>query len=1040
MLAFVNLHTHSAYSLLDGMCRIDELVARAKELGQPAIAITEHGNLHSLIKMKRECDKHGIKLIPGIEAYIVPDRLKKDKENRKSFHLLLLARNDEGLSNLFRLSSDSYLTGFYGRPRTDHSVIRELGKGIIATTSCMAGEIPVALMSGDKDRAEEILDLYLQSFDAVYAELQATPSQEQIALNQMIYELAKARNLPLIVTNDVHYVRKEDASIHDVYLQIATGSDDFQFDSKVYWFKSEEETREYLKPSGLPDEAIDEAIENTVKIAEECTAEVKLGQPLLPVAQVPEGYTADSYLAAEARYALVRYLLENPELDREKYWKRFKYEMEVIKEAGLSGFLLLFREIQQFAKSRGIPAGPARGSSGGSLISFLAGITRVDPIKHNVSFERFYVPGRRGFPDIDMDFAPDRRPELYRFMAERFGAEKVAQISTFQTLKPRSALKDVARVLGIDYGIAEQISAAVPQDLSDPETGDKIPVTMETALQESPRLRAFKEEYPLLFEIAERIEGIPRHASIHAAGVIVSPVPIADIAPLGRAKDEDSLPVIQWDMEDVEAAGFLKFDLLGLDAMSVIDKCIKMTGNPIDLLKIPLDDKKVYDELKAGHTYGVFQLNTSSGTHMTRRVKPENFDHLADICALDRPGPMNSGQADEYISRRFGRSAITYVHPSVEDDLKPTYGVLVYQDQLLSVVRKVAGFSWPEADKLRKAVGKKKMEELKALRPAFIEGCTKTVGMDPEAAERLWDQIERHGSYSFNRSHSVAYALVAYWTAWLKAHYPAEFMAATLSNECRGTGDARQEKLQAAAAECRRLGLEILPPDVNLSKADFTVEDGKIRFGLRAVAGIGDKAVDVIVAGQPFESFEDFLERMPGRPVGKRVILSLILSGAMNRFADPEAENPILDLVKKYGEIRGEKIDEISIGTQRFRLGGRKKPKPEDFEIPLLGMRLAEHPLAGVEVDYEERLEGEQATVAGILTNKRKTTIKRGRNAGAEMGFAFLDTPYGIIKLVLFPEAWAQYNDKLKKDACLKAVGTKEQDGLIVKKLSQLRR
>lgn len=1039
-MAFVNLHTHSAYSLLDGMCRIDELVARAKELGQPAIAITEHGNLHSLIKMKRECDKQGIKLIPGIEAYIVPDRLQKSKEHKKSFHLLMLARNDEGLSNLYRISSDSYLTGFYGRARTDHSVIRELGKGIIATTSCMAGEIPVALMSGDESGAEEILEAYLQSFDAVYAELQATPSQEQIALNQMIYGLARAKDLPLIVTNDVHYVRKEDAPIHDIYLQIATGSDDFQFDSKVYWFKSEEETREYLAPSGLPDEAIDEAIENTVRIAEGCTAEVKLGQPLLPVAQVPEGYTSDSYLAAEARYALVRYLMENPELDRKKYWDRFKYEMSVIEEAGLSSFLLLFREIQQFAKKQDIPAGPARGSSGGSLISFLAGITRVDPIRHNVSFERFYVPGRRGFPDIDMDFDPERRPELFRFMAERFGEEKVAQISTFHTLKPRSALKDVARVLGIDYGIAEQISAAVPQDLSDPETGDKIPVTMETALQESPRLRVFKEEYPKLFEIAERIEGIPRHASVHAAGVIVSPVAIKDIAPLGRAKDEDSLPVIQWDMEDVETAGFLKFDLLGLDAMGVIDKCLKMIGEPIDLLKIPLDDKKVYDELKAGHTYGIFQLNTSSGTHMTRRVRPEEFNHLADICALDRPGPMNSGQADEYISRRFGRSTVTYVHPSVEEDLKSTYGVLVYQDQLLSVVRKVAGFTWAEADRLRKSVGKKKMEELKALRPAFIEGCAKTVGMDPEDAERLWDQIERHGSYSFNRSHSVAYSLVSYWTAWLKVHYPVEFMAATLSNESRGSGDARQEKMQAAAAECRRLGIEILPPDVNRSRVDFTVEDGKIRYGLRAVTGIGDKAVDTIIAGQPFESLEDFCERMPGRPVGKRVITALILSGAMNSFADPEAESPILDLLGRYGAIRGEKLDEIVVGGHRFKFTARRKPNPDELEVPLLGMRLAEHPLAGVDVDYVDRIEGEQATIAGIVTSKRKTTIKRGRNAGAEMGFGFLDTPFGNVKLVLFPEAWERYNARLKKDAILKAVGTKEQDGLIVKKLSQLRR
>lgn len=1055
------------------MAKVADIAKRAKELGMPAVAVTEHGNMHSYFKFYKACQKEGVKPILGCEVYTCDDRTQKDKSVLREYHhLVLLAKNNEGLENLVKIVSDASLVGFYQKPRTDFGFLKEHGKGIIALSACQAGLIPEFLLkdvpscwevrgkkkqinlkltksfrnlrSANKgyDRARELVDLHKEIFDEFYLELEASDTHRQIVLNRLLVKLAKETNTPLVVTNDSHYVLKEDAEVHEVLLAIQTNSklkdpNRFKLDSNCYWFKSEEETIEYLKLSELDQEIIDEAITNTGLIAEKCNVELELGTFHFPEVDIPEGETASSHLEAEANKGLEE-MVRTFGLDYAKYKERLDYELKVICEMGFAEYFLVVKDIYDFARKENIMAGPARGSAGGALVSRCLGITKIDPIKHDLSFERFLCPGRVSLPDIDCDFSPAQRKKLFQYLIDKYGAEKCAHIGTFGTLNPRMLIRDIGRAYDIPFEIVDQIAKAVPEMITDEESGDRISITIDSSLEESEVLQEYAERYPYIFDAARKLEGLPRHTSVHAAGIIISPHPLYGRVPLARNKDPlDPLAITMVDMHDMEDLGYVKMDLLGVEALTIIDECVKSIEKihnvKVDLLKVPLDDPKVYRNICNMKIFGIFQISTNVGKKMVSKIQPENFNELVDILALARPGPMKSGQDQEYVMRKIGVKPIDYPHEDLKELLSKTYGLFLYQEQCMGITRILAGFDHMDADRFRKGIGKKIPELIEEIKTEFLEGCKVVGKASPEVAEKVWGMLEKFAGYGFNLSHAVAYAYITYWMAWLKTYYPTEFMAATLTSEYQGSGADKDTKVADAMFECRNMGIKILQPNINESSNKFEViGNKKIRFPISAIKGVGAKAVEAIIEHKPYDSLDDFVERVPKRNCNKKIVQILILAGAFD-FYHPNR----LMLIQLYFDIRGEKPDAEVKVDRKTKIKIPKNSVDYDFyemlewERILLGSYVSGHPLEQLEADtWKDKDPGSRITVVGKVYDHRNLEIKKGRSAGRMMSIVNIDTVEGQLTVVLFADEFEKFRDKIRKNNIIKVTGKfGERDG-----------
>ncbi|ADU50493.1 DNA polymerase III catalytic subunit, DnaE type [Thermaerobacter marianensis DSM 12885] len=906
MQPFVHLHVHSEYSLLDGAARVGELAARAAELGMPALALTDHGVMYGAIDFYKACKKHGIKPIIGCELYLAR-RTRHDREPKvddQSYHLLALAQNETGYRNLIKIVSRAYAEGFYYKPRADKELLAEHSEGLIVTSGCIGSEIPRLLLEGREEEALKAVRWYLEVFgDRFYFEIQDHGIPEERRAYARILELARRFDVPVVATNDVHYLHKDDAAAHEVLLCIQTGKtlDDphrMRFDGAEFYLKSPEEMAALFRD-------VPEALANTVQLAERCQLEFEFGRFLLPHYEVPEGHDAASYL---------RYLCETKLPERypdagSEVWDRLNHELAVITRMGYPAYFLIVWDFVDYARRNGIAVGPGRGSAAGSLVAYVLGITDIDPLRYNLLFERFLNPERVTMPDIDIDFDDHRRDEVIDYVVRKYGRDRVAQIITFGRMLARAVIRDVGRVMGLPYGEVDKIAKMVPAQLG---------ITLDQALEASPELKQAYEQQPVvrqLVDMARKLEGMPRHASVHAAGVVIGRDPLMEHVPLQRMQDGST--VTQFPMTTLEELGLLKMDFLGLRTLHVIQEteAIINTTGARDVLAgesggggaeepgaaprfrvrdIPLDDPATFEAMSRGDTAAMFQVESSGFTQMLRSLRPSSIEDLIAAVALFRPGPLGSGMVDDFIKRKHGQVPVEYPHPWLEPILKETYGTIVYQEQVMQIASVMAGFTLGEADLLRRAMGKKKPEEMQKQREKFLAGA-EAKGVDRKLAEHIFDLMEYFAGYGFNKSHSAAYGYLAYVTAYLKTHYPAPYMAATLSSVM-----SNSDRVAEYIGECRRLGIPVLPPDINESQALFTVVPDPrapggqaIRFGLAAVKNVGFGAIESIVSareqGGPFRSLDDFCRRVDLRQVNRRALESLIKAGAFDSLGHPRA-------------------------------------------------------------------------------------------------------------------------------------------------------
>lgn len=870
---FIHLHNHTEYSLLDGACRIKDLIKRAVELQMPAVAITDHGVLYGVIDFYREALKQGIKPVIGCEVYVAP-RSRWDKEPRiddNLGHLVLLCKNQEGYRNLVQIVTRAYLEGFYYKPRVDMELLEQYSKGLIALSACLAGEIPRLILEDRYDRAVEKAQQYQCLFGPgnFYLEMQDHGIPEEKRVCQALCRMSDETGIPLVASNDIHYVRKTDAEAHDVLLCIQTGSvvDEpgrLRFTGSEFYLKDQNEMEALFghRP---------EALENSLAIAEACQVTFEFGSFHLPYFDIAEGYTPESYLAELAweKFAL-RYPSSSPALV-----DRMDYELQVISSMGFAEYFLIVQDLVNWARVNHVPVGPGRGSAAGSLVSYVLGITTIDPLQYDLLFERFLNPERVSMPDIDIDFCFEKRDRVIEYIIDKYGADKVAQIITFGTMAARAAIRDVGRALNVPYAEVDRIAKLIPAELG---------VTIDKALEVSADLTAaYAGDYTTrkIIDTARALEGMPRHASIHAAGVVIGKENLSTLLPL--QKTPEGHVITQFTKETVEDIGLLKMDILGLRTLTVIDRAVEIiahtTGREIDLDVLPLDDARVYDLLSRGDTIGVFQLESEGLRRILRDMAPGRFQDLIAVIALYRPGPLGSGMVEDFINCKHGRQEIHYPHPLLEEILKETYGVILYQEQVMRVASDLAGFTMGEADVLRRAMGKKKPEELKAQRDKFVQGAAKNQ-IHTGIAEHLFDLMESFAGYGFNKSHSAAYALISYQTAFLKTHYPIQYMCAFLTSVIDN-----QDRVVFYLRECRRMGINVLPPDINESFENFTVAGDSIRFGLGAIKNVGYNAVRSIVRSRkdrPFSSLFDFCQRVDLSQVNKRMLENLILAGCFD--------------------------------------------------------------------------------------------------------------------------------------------------------------
>jgi DNA polymerase-3 subunit alpha len=1046
--SFVHLHVHTQFSLLDGANQIDPLIRQVKAFGQPAIAITDHGNMFGAIEFYRKAKEIGVKPIIGCEAYMAMGsrHAKKDSglAHNDYYHLILLAQNVTGYQNLIRLVSKGYLEGFYYKPRIDKELLRSHHDGLIALSGCLSGEIPYLIsrqnMAGAMAVAKEFEEIFGKG--QFFLEVQANGLEHQRIVNAGLIDIHKKLGIPLVGTNDCHYLRKEDARPHELMLCLQTGktlSDPtrMKFDTDQLYVKSTEE----IAPAFAE---FPGAVANTCLIAEACDLELTLNRTHLPQYKVPEGFeNREAYLEHLAVTGLKERLQERPPARPVAlYERRLREELMVICSMGFAGYFLIVWDIIRFARSRHIPVGPGRGSAAGSLVAYALRITNLDPLEYGLLFERFLNPERVSLPDIDMDFCMERRGEVINYVVEKYGTDHVAQIITFGTLGAKAAIRDVGRVLEMPYAEADKVAKLVPNQLN---------ITLQEALELEPRLRELVQSDPKVAElmsIAQSLEGLARHASTHAAGVVISEGPLTDYVPLYKGANDEI--VTQYSMGDIEKIGLVKFDFLGLKTLTMIRRAETLINErrpnapPFRIDQIPFNDQKTFALLSSGKTTGIFQLESSGMRDLLTGLKPDRFEDIIAIIALYRPGPMDL--IPDFIKRKQGKVPITYEIPELEPILKETYGVIVYQEQVMAIANKVAGFTLGQADILRRAMGKKKPEEMEKLRTQFLQGAVKSKIPDKKA-ERLYELIYKFAGYGFNKSHAAAYAVLCYQTAYLKAHYPTEFMAALMTMDMGNT-----DKIVSYFTECRELGIKVLGPDINVSGKDFTVVDDAIRFGLAAIKNVGESAVESIIAVRnttgPFLSLFDFCRRIDLRRVNKRMVEGLIKTGAFDSTGAKRAQLlAVLDQAMEYGAVaqRERDLGQTSMFGEEMG-GGGASPEPDALRLPsvpewdqaqrlkyereLTGFYISAHPLSRYEPllailattttrDLSESADGKEVKVCGIIVAMRSMVTKKGDR----MAYLTLEDLHGTAEVITFPDVYKIAQDWIAPEGLVRVSG-----------------
>ncbi len=1016
---FTHLHVHSEFSLLDGLGRITDLVDSAAQQGFDSLAITDHGALYGAVAFYQACVTKGIKPIIGVETYVARRSMteKEGKADAQPFHLILLAKNDVGYRNLCRLVTDAHVDGYYYKPRIDREHLARYADGLVGLSACLGGEIPRALEIEDWDLARSVAGQYGDIFGKgnFFLELQDHGLPEQRALNEKLLRLGPEAGLPLVVTNDLHYVHEAQADAHDVLLCVGTGNNidtanRLKFETRDFWLKSAAQMAALF-----PDQP--DAISNSRLISEMTDIKLPLGQLRIPHFPVPDGETPESWLRTECVRGLVRrYGKVTPELQA-----RLDYELGVILSMGYAGYFLIVADFIRFAREQGIQT-TCRGSAPGSIVTYTLGITPVDPIAYELPFERFLNPDRVTMPDIDVDFEDGRRDEVIAYVTRKYGADHVAQIITFGTMLARAAIRDVGRVLGHSYGEVDRIAKAVPNQLG---------IRLDEAIETSPELRGLVEGDPAVKRItdfARQLEGVARNASTHAAGVVISREPLTELMPLQKATNSDAL-MTQYEMHGIEALGLLKFDFLGLSNLTILRQAVDLVreerGIEIDLDAIPLDDALTFELLASGETTGIFQLESAGMRRYIRDLRPTSVLDLAAMVALYRPGPMENIPA--YIRRKHGQEKVTYLHPLLEPYLNKTYGIFVYQEDIMAAAIALGGFTGPEADTLGYAIRKKKSVLLRAQREKFVTQAAER-GVAPQVIDQVFAAFQPFERYGFNKAHATCYGLIAYQTAYLKANYTVEYMTSVLT-----AFRSNEEKVGAAIAECRRMGIEVLPPDVHASGVEFTVEGKATRFGLLAVKNVGQGAIESIIAaraeGGPFHSLTDFCSRVDLRLANRKVLESLARVGALNAFGHPA--QILLGLDDAMAAGQSAQRDRVSGQTSLFDLGAEdaaafERPLPQTTEVPvrerlrwekeLLGLYLSEHPMGEVAEQVgqfvtaysadlrDESLDGQRIVVAGIVTGFRTVITK----AKSTMGVATIEDLQGTIEIVVFPKLYEQ--------------------------------
>ncbi len=1022
---FVHLHVHSDYSLLDGAAKVKDLARRAAELKMPALALTDHGNLFGAIDFYLACRKEGIRPILGMEAYVVRDRRESLPEKAGPLrHLILLAENSAGWHNLIELASIGYLEGLYEKPRLDKDALADHAEGLIALGSCLNGEVNALLLEEDFEGARRALDEYRSIFgaDGFFVEIQNHGLEREARHRALAARFCAETGARMVATNNVHYLHSGHAAAHDVLMAIQTNRpvDDptrWRYEGDQYHLKSAEEMAESFVE--FPD-----ALDNAAEIGARCRVELEIGRHLLPVFQLPEGFsTPDDYLRQLSYEGAKERFGELTEEIRE----RLDYELSVIATTGFAGYFLIVGDFVRAAKEMGIPVGPGRGSAAGSLVCYCVRITDVDPLAHGLLFERFLNPERISMPDIDIDFCFERRGEIIEFVNRKYGQDSVCQIITYGAMLARGVIRDVGRAMGMSFSEVDRIAKMVPEQLG---------ITLQKALEDTPELREVRAEdprYDHLIDTALSLEGLYRHTSIHAAGVLIAPGRLTDHVPLYKTnKDEITT---QWDMKMLETMGLLKMDFLGLRTLTVIEKALEFVReeNPgyaeLSASEIPLDDPEVYEMLSRGETVGVFQLESSGMREVLRKLKPTAFEDITAVNALYRPGPLRSGMVDDFIDRKHGRKRIEYLHPMLKPILEETYGVILYQEQVMQIAGQLAGFTMGQADTLRKAMGKKKVEVMEEMSRLFVEGAVKR-GVERAVAEKIFDLMAYFAGYGFNKSHSASYAVLSVRTAWLKTHFPAAFLAATLTSEMNNS-----DRVVTLVDEAKQLGIAILPPDVNTCTADFRAQGNSIRFGLGAVKNVGRGAIEAIIEVRcsldgGFSGLYEFCEKVDAGRVNRRVIESLILAGAMDSMPGRrEQKLAALDSALRHAvrRQRDRERGQRGLFEQGEEEGSREAPLPEVAEWSegerlakekeVLGLYLTGHPmnqyrsilrwLQPVECrTVAERGDDQAVMICGVLHGLKTVTT---RASGRIMAFLQLEDFNGGCEVICFPDAYEEH-------------------------------
>ncbi|MFC1570567.1 DNA polymerase III subunit alpha [Candidatus Omnitrophota bacterium] len=1032
---FVHLHVHTQFSLLDGACRLDELLDLAKEYGMPACAITDHGNMFGAVEFYEKAVKKGVKPIMGCEIYVAPEsRFDKTSHGIRGagYHLVLLSKNMTGYKNLMEIVSIGYLEGFYYRPRVDKEVLTRCSKGLIAMSACLKGEVSHFLLSDQWDQAKRSAEEYSNIFgkDNFYLEIQDNQLEEQKRLNADMIKLSKELDLPLVATSDVHYLDRHDAKAHDALLCIQTqttidAQDRMKFQTDQLYFKSPEEMKERF--SDVP-----EAVKNTVRIAERCQVDIDFSELHLPKFKAPNEEDNDKFFNRLVSAGIKdRYDNITDEIK-----ERVEHELKIIKDSGYISYFLIVWDFINHAKEKGIPVGPGRGSAAGSIVSYALGITDLDPLKYGLIFERFLNPSRVTMPDIDIDFCFERRSEVIDYVIEKYSKANVAQIITFGSMMAKGVLRDVGRVMSVPYADVDRIAKLVPNDIG---------ITLERALEIEPELRMRYESDPVvkqLIDTARRLEGLNRHASTHAAGVVISDKPLQKRIPLFKTADDQV--TTGFSMKSLEKIGMLKMDFLGLKTLTVIDQTIKIVKRTrdidIDIEKVSLEDKTTFELFSRAETGGVFQLESGGMRDLLRKIRPERFEDLIAILALYRPGPMGSGMLDDFIKRKQGKIEVKYDHPLLEPILKDTYGIIVFQEQVMQIVSSLGGFSMAEADDLRKVMGKKinDPEKLEKIKKKFLDGAQKNK-VQRFTAEKIWDFMAHFAGYGFNKSHSAAYAMISYRTAHLKANYPVEFMTALLASEKNNT-----DKISDYINEAQRMGIEILPPDINESFKDFTVVGQDIRFGLSAVKNVGAGAAEAIIASRQengrFESLYDFAQKVDLRAVNRKVVESMIKCGAfdstgIHRSQGMAVLDKVLDMAAKSNKDRN--LGQMSFFDDAATDDTFKETFQDVPDIPewsehellanekeMLGFYITKHPLARFErllgaystckiPELAGMGDGQEVLIGGII-NKVRVTVTRKK--AEKMAIISLEDLDNFIEVLVFPKAYRKAPDLIKED------------------------